>query len=70
MDDWVHANGEKFDFNKYGWPAWYPTRSLEDWEQARSMWERYVFRGPSENVPRPAIAHSKKKARRKPGKQK
>ncbi len=61
VDDWVEANGEKHDFNKYGWPAWYPTRSLQDWEKARALWEPYVFRGPSEKVPRPQIGHSKKK---------
>jgi N-sulfoglucosamine sulfohydrolase len=61
VDDWVDANGENYDFNRYGWPAWHPTRSLEGWEEARALWEPYVFRGPNEDVPRPTIGHSKKK---------
>ena len=64
VDDWIEAKAENYDFNKYGWPAWYPTRSLPDWEQARTLWEPYVFRGPSENVPRPKIGHSKKKTKK------
>ncbi len=59
--DWVEANGKSYDFNRFGWPAWYPTRSLQDWEQARALWELYVFRSPTNKVPRPEIVHSKKK---------
>lgn len=67
VDDWVKANASKIDFNKHGWPAWYPTRSLAEWEKARAKWKPYVFRGPTEKVARPVIAHSrKKKARKKP----
>lgn len=65
MDDWVHENPEKIDFNKHGWPAWYPTRTLAEWEKARAKWEPYVFRKPDENMPRPAIVHSKKKKPKK-----
>lgn len=65
VDDWVDADGENYDFNKCGWPAWYPTRSLRDWEEARALWEAYVFRGPTEEVPRPEIGHSKKKKKKK-----
>jgi hypothetical protein len=65
VDDWVEANSQNYDFNKYGWPAWYPTRSLQDWEKARALWEPYVFRSPTENVPRPVISHSKKRKRKK-----
>ena len=61
VDDWVEANAENYDFNKCGWPAWYPTRTLQDWERARELWEPYVFRSPTQDVPRPTIGHSKKK---------
>ena len=61
VDDWVQAHADKYDFKKYGWPAWYPTRTLQEWEKARAMWEPYVFRGPTEKVPRPIISHSRKK---------
>ena len=30
MDDGVEANKDKYDFNKHGWPAWHPTRMLEE----------------------------------------
>ena len=61
VDGWVEANAGNYDFNKYGWPAWYPTRTLQEWKKARQLWEPYVFRGPTENVPRPTIGHTKKK---------
>ena len=65
VDKWVEANGAKYDFNKNGWPAWYPTRTLEEWEKARALWEPYVMREPTEKIPRPSISHSKKKKKAK-----
>ncbi len=65
VDDWVQANLETYDFNKTGWPSWYPTRSLSEWQKARKAWAPYVFRGPTENVPRPSLVYSKKKNRSK-----
>jgi uncharacterized sulfatase len=58
VDEWVAANTKNYDFGKHGWPAWYPTRSLEEWEKARALWEPYVFREPSEAYPRPKIVNS------------
>lgn len=60
MDDWVEANADNHDFSRFGWPPWYPTRSLEEWEWARELWKPYVFRGPTDDVPRPNTVHSKK----------
>lgn len=57
--EWVDANDETYDFKKSGWPSWYPTRTLEEWQQVRAAWEPYVFRAPDENVPRPQIAPKK-----------
>lgn len=65
VDYWVESRLEKIDFNKHGWPAWYPTRSLEEWQKARDAWAPYVFRGPTEKVARPKISHSKKKQKKK-----
>jgi N-sulfoglucosamine sulfohydrolase len=65
VDDWVNSNASNYDFNKYGWPAWYPTRSLSDWQKAREMWGPYVFRSPEENIARPSLVHSKKKRAKK-----
>ena len=66
MDKWVEANGENYDFNTYGWPGWYPTRTLEEWKKARALWEPYVMRGRTDKVPRPVISHSRKKKRKNP----
>jgi uncharacterized sulfatase len=65
VDDWVEANADRYDFNTHGWPAWYPTRSLAEWEMAREQWAPYVFRNPDESVPRPSLVHSKKSSKRK-----
>jgi uncharacterized sulfatase len=70
VDAWVEANGDNHDFNKLGWPAWYPTRTLEEWQKARALWKPYVMRGPTEKVARPAISHSKKKKKAKKPKKK
>ena len=61
VDDWVQQEGGKYDFQKYGWPSWYPTRTLDEWQKAREKWEPYVFREPTEKVARPVIAYSKRK---------
>ncbi len=52
---WINQNKEKYDFNALGWPAWYPTRSLAQWEEARQKWEPYVMREADEEVDRPII---------------
>ena len=61
VDQWVRENAQTYDFKRSGWPAWYPTRSLEEWTKAAESWKAYVFRGPKDKVPRPAIAHNRKK---------
>jgi len=58
--DWTLQHGADYDFNTQGWPAWYPTRSLEEWEAVRKIWEPYVFREPSDKMMRPTIPHTKK----------
>ena len=65
VDQWVDENASHFDFNKVGWPAWYPTRTLEEWEKAVSLWEPYLFREPTEKVDRPSIVRSAKKKKKK-----
>lgn len=64
VDDWVKSNPDNLDFARHGWPAWYPTRTLAEWEKARAKWEPYVLRKPTEDIPRPSISHSKKKKRK------
>jgi arylsulfatase A-like enzyme len=55
VDEWVYKNGANFDFNKYGWPAWYPTRTLEEWKKARDAWVPYVYRKSFKKETRPRI---------------
>ena len=64
MDDWVSENAGKIDFNKHGWPPWYPTRTLAEWKKARAKWEPYVFRKPTDKTDRPSIVHSKRKPKK------
>ncbi|MEL7267445.1 MAG: sulfatase, partial [Planctomycetota bacterium] len=32
VDEWYEQNYGKFDVQKYGWPGWFPTRSLAKWQ--------------------------------------
>ena len=61
VGEWVERNAKNYNFSKSGSPAWYPTRTLEEWKKARALWEPYVFRSPTEKVPRPVISFTKKK---------
>lgn len=62
--EWVTQHAEEYEgngrFAAHGAPPWYPTRTLEQWKQARAMWEPYVFREPDEQVPRPKIPFTSK----------
>lgn len=61
VDEWVYKNKENYNFKKTGWPAWYPTRTLKDWEIAKKKWEPFVFRPPNKKQLRPDITIPKKK---------
>ena len=63
VGDWTVANGKDYDFKKSGWPGWYPTRSLEEWQKVRTLWEPYVFREPDGKVKRPSIPSTSKGAK-------
>lgn len=49
----IHDKGVTDEFRAGGWPADYPTRTLEEWEQVLELWKPYVFREPGEKVQRP-----------------
>ena len=65
VDEWVEAHAAEYDFDRYGYPGWFPTRPLEDWKEARAKWEPWVFRSPESGMERPEITHSDKKKTKK-----
>ena len=68
VGQWVQQNANQYNFKKYGAPGWYPTRTLEEWEEVRAMWEPYVFRDPTEKIDRPVVPYTKKPKKKKPAK--
>ncbi|MCM2369723.1 sulfatase family protein [Aporhodopirellula aestuarii] len=65
VDEWTVANETNYDFEASGWPAWYPTRTLEEWQKARAAWEPWVFRDPESKMKRPSVSVETKKAKKK-----
>jgi len=65
VDDWVEVHADEYDFDKYGYPGWFPTRTLEDWKKAREKWEPWVFRSTDSDMERPEVTHSDKKKKKK-----
>lgn len=61
--EWVNQNQDNYDFNTLGWPKWFPTRTLEEWEKARSIWAPYVNRAPTKRMARPNIPFVGKRKR-------
>ncbi|WP_282135258.1 sulfatase family protein [Seonamhaeicola maritimus] len=61
VDKWVEANKSNYNFNKYGWPAWYPTRTMEEWEIALEKWKPWVHRSTTSSLSRPNVNAKKPK---------
>ncbi len=56
LDAWrkmVKDKGVTEEFRQGGWPATYPTKTLEQWEAIVEMWKPWVFRKPTEKVKHP-----------------
>jgi N-sulfoglucosamine sulfohydrolase len=49
----IKDKGVTAEFKIKGWPADYPTRTLEEWETVLELWQPYVFREPGSKVQRP-----------------
>lgn len=64
VDDWCNQHGADYDFKTTGWPAWYPTRTLDAWQEARRTWEPWVFRSAEDRMQRPILAKQKKKPKK------
>lgn len=71
VDDFVFKNKDKYDFNITGWPAWYPTRSEQEWKRIRDEWSVYLYRTPGTKMANPQIIEDyKAKAAKKVAAQK
>ena len=66
----VHDAPVSDTFRRGGWPATYPTRSLEQWREVVALWEPWVFRAPTAAVghPRNVIKDSSPLAKKNRGK--
>jgi len=65
LNQWREAiedQGVSAEFRKGGWPATYPTRSLEAWQERVDKWKPWVFRAPDSIRSHP---NSKKKKTKK-----
>ena len=51
----INDQGVTEEFRGGGWPASYPTRSLDEWEKILAIWESWVFREPDSKAQRPEI---------------
>ncbi|MEP3479690.1 MAG: sulfatase [Fuerstiella sp.] len=65
VGQWIRDNAKQYDFQKYGNPTWYPTRTLEEWQRVKTMWEPWVFRAADSKMKRPVIPYSQKPGRKR-----
>ena len=49
-------------FRNGGWPADYPTRSLDEWEQILNGWKKHLLEGEKRPAVRPLYPNSRKKS--------
>ena len=52
----INDQGVSYKFKTGGWPATYPTRSYEEWEDILISWQPWVFREPGDTIQRPKIS--------------
>ncbi len=52
-------------FRRGGWPATYPTKTLEEWQAVVEKWKPWVFRASDANVQHPFKPHKPKKGKKK-----
>jgi len=59
LDDWrknvILDKPITDEFRNGGWPAVYPTRTLQEWKDVLELWKPWVFRGPAEKVQFPKV---------------
>ncbi len=52
----VNDQGVTEEFRKGGWPADYPTKTLEEWKALTEQWKPWVFRAPDSTMKCPVLA--------------
>ncbi|MFC1499294.1 sulfatase [Verrucomicrobiota bacterium] len=62
----IKDQGVSNEFRKGGWSSAYPTKTLEEWEEALEKWKPWVFRKPNEKKSRPFARKKKAKNKKKP----
>ena len=55
VQTWSVKHQGDYDFKRNGLPAWYPTRTLKKWKDARDQWTPWVFRSSDSKMTRPKI---------------
>lgn len=65
VDEWAFLNEKNYDFDTTGWPSWYPSRTLAEWESAVEQWTPWVFRAPDSNLEHPVVTKKIKRRKRK-----
>jgi uncharacterized sulfatase len=57
LNDWrinvIHDQGVTEEFRNGGWPATYPTKTLEEWEATLELFKPWVFRTPESDLKHP-----------------
>ena len=59
LNDWrvgINDQGVTEEFRTGGWPATFPTRSLEEWEQIQNTFSEWIFREPTSKMKHPKIS--------------
>ena len=51
--DVIMDKGVTEEFRNGGWPATYPTKTLEEWEEVLEKFKPWVFRTPGEKMEQP-----------------
>ncbi|EMI18926.1 sulfatase atsG [Rhodopirellula maiorica SM1] len=60
VGQWIQDNADSYDFAAHGVPRWYPTRTLDEWQEVRDLWSPWVFREVDSSMKRPVIPFTKK----------
>ena len=63
-DAFIAKTYGQYDVKRYGWPAFYPTRSAEEWKTIRDLWKEYIYRDASVPPVRPPFSELSKRMKK------